>query len=520
MGTIQDHLDTIVDVNVRDLNILQSMSESAHVLAEGVSTLVLLQDEADMVPQVKKIADTQARYDRAFGALTGNATDSGSRSLQEKIRVARAQAMVPMDKAIELAKRNEDAAATALLMKDAGPAMQRWLDAIDKNIDFQKATNKKDAQASHAAYDHARLLMGVLTAAALGLGIVIAWLISRSITVPIGRAVRIAETVASGDLTSQFKVDTKDETGRLLAALAEMNGNLSKMVGDVRVGTETIATASRQIASGNLDLSSRTEQQAASLEETAASMEELTATVKQNSENAREANKLAAHASDAAVQGGSAVRRVVDTMEAINASASKIVDIIGVIDGIAFQTNILALNAAVEAARAGEQGRGFAVVASEVRNLAQRSAVAAKEIKVLINDSAEKIDAGGRLVREAGTTINEMVESVKRVTDIMGEIMGASDEQYTGIEQVNQAISQMDQVTQQNAALVEESAAAAASLQEQADYLVHSVGVFRLSGGEAVALAAYRDPAATSGRTPVRGVPRHLALASAIDVSN
>jgi methyl-accepting chemotaxis protein len=270
---------------------------------------------------------------------------------------------------------------------------------------------------------------------------------------PLGHAVTVAETVAAGDLSAQIVVESRDEAGQLMHALREMNASLAKVVGEVRMGTELIATASGQIASGNQDLSSRTEEQASSLEETAASMEELTSTVKQNADNARQANQLAVSASEVAVKGGSVVSQVVNTMGSINASSKKIVDIIGVIDGIAFQTNILALNAAVEAARAGEQGRGFAVVASEVRSLAQRSAAAAKEIKTLIGDSVEKVEEGSKQVAEAGRTMDEIVGSVRRVTDIMGEITAASQEQTSGIEQINQAISQMDQVTQQNAAL-------------------------------------------------------------------
>jgi len=286
--------------------------------------------------------------------------------------------------------------------------------------------------------------------------------------------------VSSGDLTSVISVDSADETGKLMGALKMMNDSLVRIVGEVRQGTETIGTASSEIAVGNMDLSARTEQQASALEETASSMEELTSTVKFNADNARQANQLAITASEVASRGGAVVYEVVSTMGSINDSARKIVDIISVIDGIAFQTNILALNAAVEAARAGEQGRGFAVVASEVRNLAQRSAAAAKEIKTLIGDSVEKVDTGSRLVDQAGKTMDEVVASITRVTDIMNEITTASDEQREGIEQVNMAITQMDSVTQQNAALVEEAAAAAASMQEQAARLTEVVGVFKL----------------------------------------
>jgi methyl-accepting chemotaxis protein len=310
--------------------------------------------------------------------------------------------------------------------------------------------------------------------------IFLAGAIRRSILRPLNAAVSAAEQLAAGNLTVRLDTGRRDEVGELLQAMNGISQGLANVVWQVRNGTATIATASSEIATGNLDLSSRTEEQASSLEETAASMEELTSTVKQNADNARQANQLAQSASDVAVKGGEAVAKVVHTMDAINESAKKIVDIIAVIDGIAFQTNILALNAAVEAARAGEQGRGFAVVASEVRSLAQRSAAAAKEIKALIANSVEKAGAGTVEVEQAGKTINEVVSSVRQVTDIMAEITAASQEQSAGIEQVNQAVTQMDQVTQQNAALVEQAAAAAESLQNQANSLSQLVGIFKL----------------------------------------
>ena len=321
-----------------------------------------------------------------------------------------------------------------------------------------------------------------------------AFLISRGVVRPIHYAVGVADTVAAGDLTQRIESRSTDETGKLLQALRTMNANLARTVTGIRSGAETISSASAQIAAGNGDLSSRTEEQAASLEETAASMEEMASAVKQNAENARQANSLAATASEVAGRGGKVVSEVVDTMTAISASSSKISEIVTVIDGIAFQTNILALNAAVEAARAGEQGKGFAVVAAEVRTLAQRSASAAKEIKDLIEDSVGKVSAGAAQVERAGATMQEIVTSVKRVTDIMDEITTASEEQSGGVDQVNIAISQMDEVTQQNAALVEESAAAAGALQDQANELVRAVAAFKIGSSQIIEAAPLASP--------------------------
>jgi X-X-X-Leu-X-X-Gly heptad repeat protein len=360
--------------------------------------------------------------------------------------------------------------------------IEKPIDEFLKLLDNRTGTAvQKAARSSRDAY----LAVFVIVSISLGAALLALIFVYRRINQQLGGepsyAVGIVEQIAAGNLAVQITLQPSDQSS-LLFAMKSMRDSLAQLVAQVRSGTDTIATGSSQIASGNQDLSSRTEQQASSLEETASSMEELTSTVKQNADNARQANQLAISASEVAGKGGAVVSQVVDTMTSINESSKKIVDIISVIDGIAFQTNILALNAAVEAARAGEQGRGFAVVASEVRSLAQRSANAAKEIKTLIGDSVEKIDTGAKLVDQAGAAMQEIVESVKQVTDIMGEITAASDEQRAGIEQVNQAIAQMDQVTQQNAALVEEATAASEAMQDQAGSLAQIVSVFKLAG--------------------------------------
>ncbi|SEB24435.1 methyl-accepting chemotaxis protein [Variovorax sp. YR216] len=345
---------------------------------------------------------------------------------------------------------------------------------------FQSDSAAVAAQASEDAKQATWLSLSLMLGVCMAGAVAGMWF-SRTITKPIREAVQVATVVAGGDLTSRIEVRSRDEIGQLMQALKTMNESLCDVVGNVRRGTDIIVSASSQVAAGSQDLSSRTEEQASSLEETAASMEELTSTVRQNADNALQANQLAVQASEVALRGGDVVSQVVHTMDSISTSSRRIVDIIGVIDGIAFQTNILALNAAVEAARAGEQGRGFSVVASEVRSLAQRSATAAKEIKALIEDSVARIDAGSTLVTAAGRTMEEIVESVRRVTDIMGEISAASQQQTAGIDQINQAVTQMDEVTQQNAALVEEASAAAQSLQAQAGNLVQAVSLFRLA---------------------------------------
>ncbi|WP_448685074.1 methyl-accepting chemotaxis protein [Achromobacter xylosoxidans] len=393
-----------------------------------------------------------------------------------------------------LLKRGERDAARQRLLEETLPLLDGLQDRVIEISRIQSAEMVDAGADSQRVIDNAGMLNLILSGLAVVLGGLFAWRVSKSITAPLAQAVSVAETVARGDLGQPIHAVTRDETGRLLRALHDMQDKLAGAVRTIRAGSETISSAAGQIAAGNTDLSSRTEEQAASLEETAASMEELASTVKQNADNARQANQLAASASEVAQRGGAVVSAVVSTMGDISASSRKISEIVSVIDGIAFQTNILALNAAVEAARAGEQGKGFAVVAGEVRSLAQRSAQAAREVKTLIEASVSKVAEGAGQAENAGTTMQEVVASVKRVTDIMGEIAAASQEQASGIEQVNRAVSQMDEVTQQNAALVEEAAAAAGSMQDQAHALVRAVGVFRLSEDAARREAVVAQP--------------------------
>ncbi|MFZ6769031.1 methyl-accepting chemotaxis protein [Undibacterium sp. Di26W] len=481
MQQSNEALHHVVTVNVKKMDALENMSKSIHVVARVIRSIALLSDEAQAAQEHKKIDDARALYNTAYAALEKMPLDEAGKNFLARIKESQIASRALNDKFAEMAKTNKDEA-IQFLLKEAGPANAKWQNTIQEFMDLQEKKSQTDEEAAAKAYQSALTMTLSITVLAIVCGTAIAWFSTRAITIPIGIAVELAKTVAKGDLSSDIEVKSTDETGQLMQALKDMNENLINIVSKVRNGTETINTATGEIATGNLDLSSRTEQQAGSLEETASSMEELTSTVKHNAENARQANQLAISASEVAVKGGAVVNEVVHTMGSINTSSKKIVDIIGVIDGIAFQTNILALNAAVEAARAGEQGRGFAVVASEVRNLAQRSAAAAKEIKTLINDSVEQVEIGSRLVDQAGSTMDSVVSSIKNVTDIMGEITLASQEQTSGIEQINQAVTHMDEVTQQNAALVEEAAAAAGSLEEQAQILTQVVSVFKLPG--------------------------------------
>ncbi|MYM68579.1 HAMP domain-containing protein [Pseudoduganella sp. FT55W] len=471
-------------------------------IARAMRNAMLSSDPAVVKAELERVdkrkIENAERLDK-LGKLIADDHDTESQAKLQAVLDAREKYLVVQNAFVamsgDVSKHDES---IKYLLTTVRKEQTAYMNALTDMVKFQTAAIEETSAVAEQAYSSSRMTMVILTLVAAALAAWVLYWITRSITQPLNRAVGMAQAVAGGDLTMRMECTSTDETGQLLRALIDMNDSLARTVGQVRSGTDTITNASNEIANGNLDLSTRTEQQASSLEETASSMEELTSTVSQNAENARQATKLVVAASDYATKGGQVVGEVVTTMGAIKESSTKIVDIISVIDGIAFQTNILALNAAVEAARAGEQGRGFAVVASEVRNLAQRSASAAKEIKELIGRSVETVDAGAALVDQAGATMQGIVQSVQQVADIMKQISAASSEQSTGIEQVNQAIVSIDDVTQQNAALVEEAAAAAQSMRDQADLLAKAVSVFKLAGTPSPALPARRYAALTN----------------------
>ena len=478
--------------------------------ARRTLALFIVTDKTLRAKSYERIDQDKKIIDAALAELEKLNDTTEEKALLAKLQAARAVYSTSFLKVADMVESDDKDNAAALMNSETFPALDSLLDLTATMVSMHRAAIADGGKQVATDIDFSRMMMVTMGVVALLLSAALAYAITRSITGPLTDAVDIAKSVADGDLTTRIEVNSGDETGELLLALRHMNESLSRTVGEVRRSTGTIATASGQIAAGNLDLSGRTESQASSLEQTASSMEELTSTVKQNADNARQANQLVISAQSVAVRGGSVVSQVVDTMGSIKESSRKIVDIIGVIDGIAFQTNILALNAAVEAARAGEQGRGFAVVATEVRNLAQRSATAAKEIKGLIDDSVQKVDGGSALVDEAGQTMELIVTSVKQVADIMAEITSASQEQSMGIEQVNEAITQMDEMTQQNAALVEQAAAAAQSMLDEAGVLTQSVSIFKLINEPEPRRAA--PPRAVA---PAPAPPRPLAARSA-----
>jgi methyl-accepting chemotaxis protein len=490
LSKVNDASDTIVLKRMPRIDMSTRLLGEVNDIAIAMRNMMLSEDPADRVKQVDEIMSSRKEAENILAALDKALETEKGRALLRQKQELNARYTKAQEELIRMINANDLEGAKVYLKTSVRPVLAEYKKAIGDQIDMQKELASRDSDAATDTYVFSRNLMLALGVLALAVAGVLAWWITGSIVRPVRRALTVANAVAAGDLTTRVESDSRDEMGQLLQALKTMNDNLVKTVTTVRSGTEAIDTASGEVAAGNQDLSSRTEQQASSLEETASSMEELTSTVKQNADNARQANTLAEAASGVAARGGQVIHDVVSTMEQIHAASGKIADIISVIDGIAFQTNILALNAAVEAARAGEQGRGFAVVAGEVRNLAQRSAAAAKEIKTLIDDSSEKVDTGSRLVKEAGSTMGDIVDSVRRVTDILNEITVASQEQTAGIEQINEAITQMDTVTQQNAALVEQAAAASQSMQDEAARLSAAVAVFKLEHGAAASFAA------------------------------
>jgi methyl-accepting chemotaxis protein len=485
----------IVNNKLPKIEMSHAMLEHVDAIAIAMRNMMLNADADDRKRQVQAVMESRKKVNALTASMDAVMVTPAGKALMRQLEAQRDVYQNGQTQLLALIEGGQDDAAKAYLAHDLRPALVAYKKVLVATIDHENAAIAETAKAAEQAYVDSRNQMLALGTLAIIMALVVGYLITNRLLRQLGGepdyAADIAGEIAAGNLGVKVKVNAKD-TSSLIYAMDQMREQLAGVVREVRGGTDMIATASGEIAAGNQELSVRTEQQAGALEETASSIEELTSTVRQNADNARQANQLAVSASDVAAKGGAVVGQVVDTMESINASAKNIVEIIGVINGIAFQTNILALNAAVEAARAGEQGRGFAVVASEVRVLAQRSAEAAKEIKHLIDNSVVQTSAGTRLVSEAGVTMAAIIDSIRSVTDIMGEISAASAEQSAGIEQINMAVVQMDQVTQQNAALVEEAAAASASMQEQAASLSRAVSVFTLDDG--VGAAAQSAP--------------------------
>ena len=485
-ASMHDSFRTVVYDQYPKIEELHHIKDQLGTNEVAISNMLHYQDAASIDKQIAVAYASRKRIGEALDKLQSQITSAGGQASMEKFKGPRAQYVSLQDRYIEAVKAGRADDARAILLQDIPAVRVTYRQALDGMLTHQDGLMKTSIEEAASAVRSIQWAVGIAIPVALLVALIMGLQIIRSITRPITQAVNVAHAVAAGELTYPIDVRGSDETAQLLQALQSMQEGLVQVVGKVREGSESVAIASQQIAQGNSDLSARTESQASALQQTAASMEQLNSTVRQNADNARQANQLAVSASSVAQQGGDVVADVVRTMKEINDSSNKISDIIGVIDGIAFQTNILALNAAVEAARAGEQGRGFAVVASEVRSLAGRSAEAAREIKSLIGASVERVESGTALVGRAGQTMAEVVGAIQHVTDIMGEISAASTEQSQGVAQVGEAVTQMDQVTQQNAALVEEMAAAAASLNTQARELVETVAVFQLGTSTAL----------------------------------
>jgi methyl-accepting chemotaxis protein len=511
LAHVRADMESVLHDRYAKVRALADIVDGVNLQARIARNLVIMDPGAEREQEIVKIRTTRERLAKIYEDLRGRLNKPESRLLFDKVIQERTSFVAEVDELVRLVQAGDTAAAKSLLLDKLRPRQMSYQKLLTELSDFQERLMHEAGDSTFATVDQAtRLLIG---GALLGLALAAAAgvIVTRSVTRPLAGVVGTLKTVADGDLAVEVATDRGDELGELQRALSETVAALRRVVGDVRAGVDSVTTASGEIAAGNQDLSSRTEQQASSLQETASSMEQLTATVRQNADAARAASGLAANASMAAGHGGEAVSLVVGTMDEISASSRKIVEIIGTIDGIAFQTNILALNAAVEAARAGEQGRGFAVVAGEVRVLAQRSAEAAKEIKALIGNSTDKVEAGSRQVAEAGQAMQDIVTQVGKVNDLIREIAGTADEQSHGITQVNSAVTQMDQVTQQNAALVEESAAAASSLAQQAQALTEAVAAFRLESAGAAKPRPVATPAAVKAAVAAPAAPRPAA---------
>jgi methyl-accepting chemotaxis protein len=518
LSRLEGGIINIVDVRIPKMDASHAMLTQTDAIAIALRNMMLASDAEDRKKQGEVIIQARSVIATNLDLLDQTVTEPKGKELLQQVKDQRTKYIAGQESLMALVLADKADEAKTYLSGVLRPILLTYKAAIAASATYQVEQMEGAASTAKDTYSQARTLMIALGVLALGLAAAIGFLITRSLLRELGgepsAAAALAHAAALGDFTQTVKVATGDSSS-LMASLGAMQGSLAKVVTTVRHGSEGVATASAEIAQGNNDLSARTEQQASALEETAASMEELGATVKQNADSARQANQLAQSASTVAVKGGQVVGQVVETMKGINESSRKISDIISVIDGIAFQTNILALNAAVEAARAGEQGRGFAVVASEVRSLAGRSAEAAKEIKMLINASVERVEHGTSLVDEAGTTMAEVVSSIRRVTDIMGEISAASNEQSMGVQQVGEAVTQMDQATQQNAALVEEMAAAASSLKGQAHELVQAVAFFKVgAGGYSASLPPSAVRSSVPPTTPYKGAERRTQAAS------
>ncbi|MVT29805.1 HAMP domain-containing protein [Acidovorax citrulli] len=517
MSTLDHTSQQITTELYAKANASQRMGYLVLDIARAARNIIILEDQAQMASNKTVIDKNTAEFATTIAQLRQLEMAPEIRSLIDAVDAKSKEYLAFTTDVTALGLSNQNLEGQKLLFGPRYKSQGELLALLAQLVKQYEGEMRQATASAHDTFVQSATVLGVVALVAVLAGIAGAVMITRSITVPMARAVDVAHAVAEGDLTRTVDDSGRDEAALLLQSLQTMNGNLTRVVHQIRQASDSIATGSSQIASGNADLSQRTESQASSLQQTAASMEEMSATIRQNADTARTASQLASTASQAASRGGDVMGQVVATMQDISGSSSKIADIIGVIDGIAFQTNILALNAAVEAARAGEQGRGFAVVAGEVRALAGRSAEAAKEIKNLIGQSVEKVGAGTRLVDEAGATMSDIVQQVQRVSDLIAEIDAATREQSEGIGQVNAAVSQLDQATQQNAALVEESAAAAGSLQQQAVRLTEAVGVFRLSGmaeRAAPAPAPVHVPAATPQASAARPAARPSPAAS------